>query len=236
VNTEQELYYLDRFKALYRNFPTGKISKAEQPDFIVYSKQGKIGIELTELFQDSHLKGYSEYQQKSSARHIFTNELIGILQKYVSFTFHIGIGFNAFKSVNKLNKDRVIKKAFRATINNILNLDNKQSIVVDDFRILPEEINSIHVGRFDGLEESYDEMPEGGPVSDLENIHIEEVLEKKHRKLKKYKECSEQWLLIREGNYYAGSFAEFKVTKPITTSFDKVFILRSNYNKIIELK
>jgi|25_taG_2_1085351.scaffolds.fasta_scaffold05748_3 hypothetical protein len=236
MKKDRELDYLNRFKSLYENFPSGEILESEQPDFIVESKRGKIGIELTELFQDSHLRGYSKFQQESSSRHLFTNELIAILQNYVSFTFHIGIEFNEFKPVNKLNKTLILKKAFRATINRISNLENKQMIEISDFKILPEQINSIHIGRFDGLKESYDEMPEGGTVSDIENIHIESILEKKHKKLKKYQNCSEQWLLIREGNYYAGSFADFKITKPIDTLFDKIFILRSNYNKIIELK
>ncbi|UJH90285.1 hypothetical protein LZ575_15665 [Antarcticibacterium sp. 1MA-6-2] len=236
MNSTQELYYLNRFKELYENFPPGEIIKSEQPDFIVQSNDSKIGIEITEIFQDTHLEGYSKFQKLSSDRHFFTNELISQIQNFVSFPFHMGIGFNDFKLIKRQKKDLILNKAFCATIKHILILENKQSVIIEDFDMLPEEINSIQIGRFDGLKESYDVMPEGGAVSIIENIHINNILNKKHRKLGKYQICSEQWLLIREGNYYAGSFAEIKVSEPITTLFDKLFILRSNYNKIIELK
>ncbi|WP_281542569.1 hypothetical protein [Maribacter aestuarii] len=55
--------------------------------------------------------------------------------------------------------------------------------------MLPEEIDSIRLGRYDGLEESYDEKPDGGIVSDMTNAHIKPIILKKEEKLKNYQKC-----------------------------------------------
>lgn len=237
MNTNQEFHFLEKFKELYQDFPNGKIDKSEQPDFIISNEKGKIGIELTEVFQDSHLNnGQSKFQQLSSDRHSFTTDLINIIEQYISFTFHIAIHFNDFNHLKKSKKHIVLKKAFKSCINQTLNLENKKSITINDFQVLPEEINSITIGRYDGLDSSYDEKPEGGCVSDLTDVHLNEILKKKHKKLKKYQKCNQFWLLIKEGNYYAGSFAEVKVENEFETDFDKIFLLRSNYNELIVIK
>ena len=52
----------------------------------------------------------------------------------------------------------------------------------------------------------------------------------------KYKICNEYWLVIRDGNYYAGSFNDVTIETPIQSKFDKVFIVRtrekSSYSEI----
>ena len=237
MTKEDELYFLKRFENLYDSFPEGKIIPSEQPDFIIKNEDFKIGIEITELFQDSHLNGYSKYQQKSISKNYFTNKYIKLIQKYLSFTFHINIEFNESQSINKLNQNSILKRLCNPIIlNNFINLKNKEHIIIEDFRVLPDEINSIQLGRYDDIDESFDEMAEGGPVADINNSHIEYVLAKKHQKLEKYQNCSEQWLLITEGNYYAGSFADYVVNNPIKSKFHKIFLLRSNLDKVIIVK
>src|SRR6185437_8674280 len=44
-----ESYYLARFKELLPDFPAGAITPTEEPDFLVETPRGQLGIELTEL-------------------------------------------------------------------------------------------------------------------------------------------------------------------------------------------
>ncbi|SEM31879.1 hypothetical protein SAMN04488008_1163 [Maribacter orientalis] len=235
MTTKEEKYILDQFKTCYKSFPEGEIQKTEKPDFIIQTAKNRIGIELTEIFQDSH-NGHSKYQQRSSDRSKFTEKLILELQKFVDFTFHISIHFSDFHHLKKAEEKQLIKKAFKASVNHLIQLKNKQGVLIEDFRKLPEEIDSIRMGRYDGLEESYDEKPDGGIVSDMTNAHIEPIIMKKEKKLKNYQECDEYWLLIKEGNYYAGTFSDIKVEYPISTSFCRIFLFRINKSEIIELK
>lgn len=73
MNLNKEKYILDRFKTCYHSFPEGEINKSEKPDFIIKSNKKGIGIEITEIFQDSH-EGHSKYQQRSSNRHDFSKK------------------------------------------------------------------------------------------------------------------------------------------------------------------
>ena len=179
---KEEKDILEQFKKSYEFFPEGEVKKSERPDFLIQTVENKIGIELTEIFQDSY-KGHSKYQQRSSDRHKFTEKLILELQKFVDFTFHITIHFSDFVHLKKVKEKELILKAFKASINHLIQLKNKQEVLIEDFRKLPEEIDSILIGRFDGLNESYDEKPDGGVVSNMTNIHIEPIIEKKEKNL-----------------------------------------------------
>lgn len=235
MTPKEEKYVLEQFKSCYKSFPKGKIQKSEKPDFLIQTAKKKIGIELTEIFQDSH-NGHSKYQQRSSDRGKFTEKLIFELQKFVDFTFHISIHFSNFYHLKKSNEKELVLKAFKASINHLIQLENMKGVLIEDFRKLPQEIVSIEIGRLDGLDESYDEKPDGGVVSDMTNTHIEPIILKKEEKLKNYQECDENWLLIKEGNYYAGTFSDIKVEYPISSSFSKIFLFRINKSEIIELK
>ena len=58
----------------------------------------------------------------------------------------------------------------------------------------------------------------------------------KEKKLLTYRDCDQQWLLIREGNYYSGSFSDIEIDLPIESLFDKVFLFRTRAREIVELK
>ena len=235
MTSKEEKYILEQFKTCYKSFPKGEVKKSEKPDFLIQTAGKKIGIELTEIFQDSY-NGHSKYQQRFSDRKKFTEKLIPELQKFVDFTFHISIHFSDFIHLKKSKEKELLLKAFKACVNHLIQLKNMQGVLIEDFRKLPEEINSIHIGRFDGLAESYDEMPDGGAVSNMTNAHIAPIISKKEKKLKKYQVCDEHWLLIKEGNYYAGTFSDIKIDYPIITNFSKIFLFRINKSEIIELK
>jgi hypothetical protein len=235
MTLKEEKYLLKQLKSCYKPFPKGEIQKTEKPDFLIQTARKKIGIELTEIFQDSH-NGHSKYQQRSSDRSKFTEKLILKLQKFVDFTFHISIHFSDFHHLKKSKEKESVMKAFKASISHLMQLKNMHGVLIEDFRRLPQEIDSIKIGRFDGLEESYDEQPDGEVVSDMTNAHIEPIILKKEEKLKNYQECDEHWLLIKEGNYYAGTFSDIKVEYLLSSSFTRIFLFRISKSEIIELK
>ena len=236
MNKETEYRLIQKFKELYSDFPKGKIIVNESPDFIIESKFLKVGIELTEIFQDSHLLGYSRFEQLSSDGNKFTLQLIEKLQKYLDFTFTIGIFFNDSNYLRKSKNQNTLNEIFKVCLDTLLILEDRERRVIKDYKKLPKEIDEIHISKFDGLESSYNECPEGGSVSDLTDLHLNHVLKKKHKKLKDYEECNEHWLLIKEGKYYSGSFGEIKIDSEFDSIFDKIFLLRSNQDELIELK
>lgn len=73
---DEEIFILDYFSKHFNDFPKGKVTKSESPDFIIQqTRKRTIGIELTRLDPvASSLKEKIEYTLKNK------NEKIGIYQ------------------------------------------------------------------------------------------------------------------------------------------------------------
>lgn len=235
LTREFEKIIFEEFRTLHAEFPNGDYQQTDRPDFIIKSESNKIGVEITEVFQDSHL-GHSKYQQRSSVRHLITKKLIEKLQEIVPFTFHVSIHFSDHIPIRKNKEQELIDNLFNCCSKPLRELKNYQSMVIEDYFILPDTVDFIRINRYDGLDESFDEKPDGGVVSNLEYKHLKPILQKKDSKLDDYQKCDEYWLLIREGNYYAGTFKELNLELPVQSKFDKVYLFRTNENSIIELK
>ena len=235
MTEDEEVWLLEKFKELYTAFPEGFIKKTESPDFIIENTLQKVGIELTEAFQDS-TRGSSFLQRKSSDQDYFVRLLIKNIQPEVPFTFSIGISFNYFNSIKGSERKKICDFVSPLCISILKSLANKESVSIKDHTILPKEIDRIHFSRYDGLKESFITQIEGGSVSNFTDEHLKSILLKKHERLQKYQTCDEYWLLIREGNYYAGSFDEIRLKHPVISAFSKVFVLRTKKSELVQLK
>ena len=212
------------------------MSKQEAPDFIVDLEGSKIGVELTEIFQDSNL-GHSKLQEYSSVANSFAHELINLIQPHINYKFSLGLRLNKNIQIKKTNKLDILKKTMEICVSAMADISNHHHIELESYYDnLPEAIEAIHICHFDGLEESFNSKPEGGTIARLTINHIDPILKKKENKLSSYLQCDKQWLLIREGNYYAGSFSDVLIESPIVSLFDKVYLFRTQNKNIIELK
>src|SRR5690349_17548110 len=90
---DRERWIMNHFIKNYKRGIIALVNEQECPDFIVSVDGRKIGVELTEVFQDSHLGG-SKLKQSSSEGSSFTEDLISIILPHIHFTFSIGIHFN----------------------------------------------------------------------------------------------------------------------------------------------
>jgi hypothetical protein len=233
---DRERWIMNLFIDNYKKGMITLVREQEAPDFIVSLDDKKIGIELTEVFQDSHL-GISKLKQSSSEGSSFTEDLIALMQPYIPFTFSIGIHFNKNVPIKKSTKKEILKNLEEICVPAMINLQDHEHLELENYyHNLPNQIDDIHIYRFDGMGESIDFRPEGGSVATLTISHVKTVLENKENKLSSYTNCDEQWLLIREGNYYSGSFSDVEVDLPIKSQFDKVFLFRTRTNEILELK
>lgn len=233
---ERERWIIDLFIENYKKGEISLIKEQEAPDFIVNLDERKIGVELTEIFQDSHL-GVSKMKQESSDNNRFTEDLIALIQPDIPFTFLIEIYFNKNFPIKKSKKQEILKELQGICVNAMIDLPNNKHLELDNYYDnLPNEIEEVNVYRYDGMEESIDSRPEGGPVSPLRIDHLKTILTNKESKLSFYGVCDQQWLLIREGNYFSGSFSNVEIDFKIDSPFDKIFLFRTKTREIIELK
>lgn len=232
----RERWVMDLFIDSYKDGKLSILLEQEAPDFIISLDKKNIGVELTEVFQDSHL-GISRLKQSSSDGSSFTEDFIALIQPDIPFKFSIGINFNKNQSIKKSKKQEILSQLKNICIPRVIKLRDREHLEFENYYDrLPAEIDDIHIYRFDGMDESIDSRPEGGPVSNLTFNHLEKLLLSKEDKLSSYSACDEQWLLIREGNYYSGTFSEVEIDLPIKSLFDKVFLFRTRTREIVKLK
>lgn len=241
--TKLECWVLGRFEELYTQFPAGIIEKSESPDFLVHSGGKVIGIELCEIFQDSNMDNGSKLKEREILEGKFGETLLKLLVSKLrdKISFMLSIEFNQKNPFTVRQINSLANLCWVDCMEFLWNNDTGDIRIENDGNNLPKEVNSIFI-LLSKLEfEPIYCNPQGGWIDNLRNEHVEPILNKHERALKKYKECDEYWLIIREGNYFAGSFSDIKlnIKTPIISDFDKVFIVRtraSTKERIIILK
>lgn len=233
---KEEENLLNSFRNLYPDFPSGDITHDDAPDFTITNSNYIVGIELTEIFQDLDRNKQSKLKQEEVIHNKIGNLVVENLRRFTDFEFHITIDFaNSFRLKGK-KIDNLIREFLVACAPEIFNVKEVGHVQIRDFRILPEGIQSIGLWYSPKFNYSTYLDSEGGIVSNFTDHHLKRILQEKEKAIIKYKSCNEFWLLIKEGNFYAGSLDEVLIKDEINTSFDKVLLYRIVDKKIIELK
>lgn len=233
---ELEAYIMHRFQKLCNDFPQGELIHDESPDFTVEGDI-RIGIEIVEAFQDvteehtgSLLKGQENKHQKAG------EALIAMIRRHTDRHFMINIQFSIHYDFAVNDIDELIKQCFVPCLEFIWNNEEGHTRLYSDGHRFPfpEQVDSIYIMML--KEDTVYCNGQAGWVSHLGIEHIQLLITKHENAMLKYKPCNEHWLLIREGNYYAGGFNDVKIDTPIQSTFDKVFLLRTRHDEILQLK
>lgn len=239
-NQELEQYIIQTFKEYYENFPAGILIQGEKPDFTITDGDKVIGIEIAEVFQDSHLDKGSQLKRQEVTEDKFEKSLLKAIKNHTEKNIAIGVDFSTFHSFTVNEIDALVQECLPHPLEFIWNNNEGSERIINHpsmFRFpLPKEVNSIWIYILSPEVPSFNTQSQGGTVSNLELQHIEPTLLKHQKAKAKYKPCDEYWLLIREGNYHAGSFSNVVIETPIESTFDKVFILRTRKQGVVELK
>ncbi len=236
MTLEEEEWIFEMFVRLHPDVYRKDFKKTESPDFTLQLEEKIIGVELTEIFQDSTDKD-SKLQKKSSDGISFTEDFIKEIQPNIPFKFAVNFHFSRFHPIRKFERQNLIKEISKICIPSLIRLHNKEFLDFDYYNGIPEQIDLIQFSRYDALNESYNSRSEGGIVRSLTSEPLQKVINKKEKKLRNYSPCDEYWLVIREGNYYAGSFSD-DIDEEITvkSNFDRIFLLRTKKEELIILK
>jgi len=239
----QEKKLFERFKRGYNNFPATieeRVDKPqEKPDSIIITTNNKkIGIELTETFQDNEnsKSGGSDLKKTEIAYEQIGNSIVEEVDKRSSKKFHLDISFHRNANLRQKNRNKIIKKLTCLILKYLPSLEPRKPLVISDFRKLPDGVIDFCIFNSPEIPKSYFGNSQSAAVKDLTNRHIETVLRDKNEAIKNYENCDEQWLVIKIGNFIAGSFAKNKIDRSFKSKFDKVFIHDIQTSETLELK
>ena len=196
---KKEYAHLLAFKESISDFPEGSINPdVEQPDFLIQSADGIVGIEHTEVYHEprkdgSSLQATETYvlQILSCAEQLHQNQ--GGKPALVWLNLTSGARLNKAK-VEPL-ATALADIARRHTPGNLEPVQIRQTW--DDQSVLPEEFSSVSIFCADSIQ-----TPVWGPVlaghmPDIPSDFVQERIDSKNDKVSKYREhCDEVWLLI----------------------------------------
>ncbi len=227
--------FIDFLKSYDHNIGDS-IEFSESPDIIYQLEGSKVGVEITEYFHDQNEK-HSALKATESVSQKFGNQIITKLneEKLTDF-FHFEIDFsNEFKFSAK-NLDRNVSIVIQKIKSYLEYFDLKNGIRIDDLELMKSGINRIYLTSSINNNYFFGNF-QGGSIGDIQNHQIEQIIDKKNGFLErnKYQSCDEYWLIIRIGNYYAGSYDNIIAFNPSKKGFKKVFLFDYAESKLIEV-
>ncbi|WP_462255013.1 hypothetical protein [Ferruginibacter sp.] len=247
---QEEIHVINAFFGLYKNFLIDKLEHPDSPDFIMTTDSKKIGIELTQIVHSQNAK------QLSSEEINFTDLVLKKLVHLLPFNFSISIDLFTNKGVSKAKRENISTEVANFCANEFLNLEDTMHASVEHvetdlssaipfvrdrllgmgLRNLPEGIKSINLFRYDLHGSSFNSQSEAAVIPEFSKKVLDDILNAKEIKLRSYKPCDEYWLIIWQGGGITGYFKGIEFDIPISSTFDKVFILRSAQNDLVILK
>ena len=236
MDKQEEKLLFSQFKKLYSDFPECSEIHDDKPDFILDTATRKIGIEITEIFIDNPALTGSQIKEDQSFRNKFGNEVLAKLEGNLTEKLEFSISFsrNYKAKGRKLDQDcSTISNVIKTRLS-VLHKGDISTIMQEGQ--LPAGVKKINLfyGLSDNVDSRYMES-DGGAVPNLEGATLENVIKGKEKLLSQFEPCDDFWLLIKEGDFYAGSFNDVSLKGTICSSFDKIFLLRSALKEIVEL-
>ena len=236
MNKVQEKLIFETFKKRYSDFPIGHVSHLDKPDFIVKSTC-KIGIEVTQVFKDQDLDKGSFLRTKQSFKEHLLKNIVSNLKSTDFPKCVVAIHLNDRHFTGKESARQIAQDCFVDILKKKSKLRKETPYEFNNIGNLPAIIDSYSLFVSDGFEET-DFVLTGGSIGEmLTTNHVQFILDKKEEAKKQYEQCDEYWLLIWEGSFEADHFGKITVEEYLlTTTFDKVFLVRQFSPEVIVVK
>jgi hypothetical protein len=229
VNKEFELFYLEKFKENFKNFPQGDVCPDERPDFLLKTTNGVIGIELTHFYRQTP-DGRLPLQQRESVRRKIISEAKFIYDEsgFAPVYVHVHFGFNFCCRSSEIK--RVAERLVQ--IVGCSMLAHAQTTVVRRDEIQLPGIDLLHIKK-PIMAKSYWSAPLASFVPNLLPDQLQDILDRKSRYCENYRsKCDQTWLVIAMDRFRASSFAlvpESTKHHVYSHSFDSAFLFLYNY-------
>lgn len=236
IKKAKERSQLNLFRNSYNGFPKGSLQNFEKPDFIVDNNKKRIGIELTDLYNEV-AEFSTPLQKRESLKKKILDSAMEMYQRHNLPKIKVTVSFNDHY-LKKIDKNRV-EKITKMLVNFLINrVPKMETYIKRDFS--SEEIFSIEVlKKIDFSNNSFTAI-DYAYITDVGVTQVENVLQDKNEKFKNYKGCDEYWLVIcYDGPQLSRAFYEVtnKVLNQIfVCKFNKLFLLKESIPRTYELK
>ncbi len=233
MNKDAELFYLDKFRENFINFPHGDVCPDESPDFLIKSPAGIVGVEVTHFYRQMSSDTQPPLQQRESVRHKIISLAKSIYDSKgfpsVFVSVHFDLNFHCRKSDIQPIAERLVELAELSLSG--LTEEKKEKI----WRIYEIQLNGVlllSVTKWK-MEKSYWNAPLASFVPTVNSQQIQDILDEKNTRCADYrKKCDEVWLIIVMNRFSASSYSmipEGIAERDYAHEFDSAFLFFYDY-------
>ncbi len=239
---KHERYLLDAFLTAANIDATIEDDRSECPDMVIRTNEGRVGVEITELFNtatdgdDRHsLKASESNAQKivSRASEIYCSN--GSHHAHVSVHFDLGSDNLRKKSC----QEQIAKELAELVANHKLGPDSHKTWRQDGTGLLRNEIRFVNMLGVPNPEMAHWSAPSAGWVTRMALETLQRCVDGKARHLEKYRQRVETiWLLIASDGTSPSQFFEPPTREQalaISSPLDRTFYLSIFKNQVLEL-
>ena len=238
----QEETYLRRFRENFAGFPEGAILPNEHPDFLVETRRGRVGVEITEY----HVREPSEGRgSPMRAREATEDEVLRrAAEQYRSKGLPPVVVNLLWHPHQALGRRRIPELAAGMADSVQENLpESNRSVTIRSHqpagRSLPQEVASLTVIRRESITKDSWTSVRAAFVPTIAPPDLQEILRDKEAKVSSYRRhCREVWLLIVARGLEPSTFGDPGPEiegHQFESSFDRVFLLHHFDGIVTEL-
>jgi hypothetical protein len=228
---ELEIGYLEGFLENCPMPPTGVPRKSENPDFLVETPEGTLGIELTRIFMPG-LLGWSTFREQEALRRRVADEAKRLYDATSLPAVHVSLFFNEQFPIAKRDVGPLSRMLADLAVRNLPEPESRRE---EEYNWLnrsyfSEQLIAVSCYRYSSMETSTWSTPAAAFLPKLSPAELQAELDRKADKLNLYrKKCLRVWLAVctyGEGLSSIVELSEDAIPHRYQCEFDRAFFFR----------
>lgn len=231
---DRERYQLERFQAIFRGFPKGKVVDGKdnglEPDFFVEQANAILGIELTEMYREID-PAKRPMRADESVRKQIVDRARELFEQNGGPILDVSVHFSMNEEWRKRLVAQLAPRIEKIISDNVLSIGEHAWLhnpwTNPDY--FPFEIESISVIHTPNRLRSHWTCPEASSVPEFSEREIQSAVDKKNSRIVSYRHRAPDavWLLILRG--LSGMSSTFDLSSRVSEhkyvfDFDRVFL------------
>jgi hypothetical protein len=242
LDTKQiESGHFKYFRQLLADFPEGEVWHEDEPDFLVHSSNGVLGIEHRQLFQPARANGPPLQAFESQI-----DEIVSLAQEHAELRgmapVHVGLFFSLTHSLTKEKRLALARAIARFIYENLPRESGSLTLEYDTEHKgdIPEGLDLAIITRSEhGKRHHWQSSEAGQAVRDCREI-LQSAIDDKADKITNYlKVCDACWLLVASDGLKPSSFIHAdQISREYTYSspFERTYFLDSGCGDLMLLR
>lgn len=191
-----ERRYLARFCSACSEVPGGEPIADENPDFLIPSQTGYLGLEITEYYAPPR-PGSRPLQEQESLRWQIAGRAKQLFQNAGGPALYVGVHFRTYDALDRRDIDHHASTLANLVASSLLREGETCRLPDDPFHFLPSPFHAINIGCFDVLTDGFWSVPDAAFIPHLQSSEIQVILDSKARRVETYRQRTPAvWLLI----------------------------------------